>query len=124
MNENEGMLLFIDDNGVMRKAPEYQITLSFETEEEMLAMEKKLKNMHRYRRHDLRKNPEDLPKEGQHIIATDGDRYFCGAVHNRCAGVVIETAVYRYNDYRISNEAYISGSDLIAWRELEPFEEE
>ena len=76
----------------------------------------------KYHWHDLRKNPEDLPKEGMVIIATDGTNYFGGKIFNRHAGVSFETILYKTNDYRRSDESYIEGSDLIAWAEIELFE--
>lgn len=59
----------------------------------------------KYAWHDLRKNPDDLPKDGQRIIVTDGKNYFSG---KECGYTCCEV-----------------GSRLvIAWREIEPFEGE
>lgn len=71
----------------------------------------------KYRWHDLRKNPEDLPPIGYRIL-------FCT---NDCS---YWTGLYDGTDYRNDDhEGYVtqfiySPSEVIAWREIEPFEKE
>lgn len=67
------MDLYFDDNGVAHEVPEYSITVCFDTEAEMDAFSKRLQNMNKYRLHDLRKDPNDLPtKETGYMIKKEG----------------------------------------------------
>jgi len=65
----------------------------------------------KYKWHDLRENPDDLPIEGLPVY---------GYVKRSCFPYEI---VYRYQD-----KYYIQGLDekevyIIAWKDIEPFEE-
>lgn len=78
----------------------------------------------KYRWHDLRKNPDDLPPraisitgsrichESDEVLAQDGDGYNFIAEYNHNLGKWIDTADYMP----------IKKGRLIAWREIEPFE--
>lgn len=75
----------------------------------------------KYRWHDLRKNPNDLPDDNDtrsEYVVTDGSQYFTskyfgkGEYFNGC---------WEYPDGVFECNAY--DVDVIAWREIEPFEE-
>lgn len=63
----------------------------------------------KYRWHDLRKNPDDLPKDGLDIV-----------VWNSGADKFSMTA----SPYWVRNCANDSGYNIVAWKEIEPFESE
>lgn len=83
-------------------------------------------NADKYKWHDLRQDPNDLPEENNYILVTDGNRFYMGQVFRRFAGLVIKTELYRPHNYEISEEEYINNSDIIAWKyeDIEPCEVE
>lgn len=71
----------------------------------------------KYRRHDLRKNPDDLPLDYKRVlICLKGfESNLAGvliAIHSRLSKKW-ETETFTYDD-----------DDIVEWREIEPFEEE
>lgn len=79
----------------------------------------------KYKWHDLRKNPDDLPEAGKIIAAKeeiDGE-YFCGKTIKRYENVAIELVLYSKNDYYSYNTETIKGSEIIAWKYIDPFDE-
>ena len=78
-------------------------------------------DMKKYRWHDLRKNPEDLPKEGKQVYVY---------------GINYHHAIAKYDSFRVDGgykktwalfDAFNIIHELnnvIAWREIEPLEEE
>ena len=78
--------------------------------------------LNEYKWIDLRKDPENLPEEGRIIIATDGEDYFCGKTKKYPNGIALEMLFYHNDDdFYTSNEEYILGSVLTAWRYFELF---
>lgn len=79
--------------------------------------------LEKYRWHDLRKNPEDLPDEGKKV-------YVCYKRHPNAHGeqkIAYGTDVYRHMcDNKDGTKFCIfgKGNRVIAWREIEKFEEE
>lgn len=75
---------------------------------------KTLEKQNKYHWHDLRKHPKDLPK-------TDGE-YFTAFTIKNCESLII----YRPNPFDICYRGGFRVDKLfkvIAWREIEPFEE-
>ena len=68
------LLLYPDENGVLHEAPEFRTVVCFETKEEQERFDKRINNMNKYRWHDLRKNPNDLPKDNERdlLVFTNG----------------------------------------------------
>ena len=85
----------IEKDSIMYKATESLI--------DMVEKEEK------YKWHDLRKNPNDLPKDGLDIV-----------VWNSGADKFSMTA----SPYWVRNCAKDSGYNIVAWKEIEPFESE
>lgn len=69
----------------------------------------------RYRWHDLRENPDDLPEDSQQVDVCDerGNRYYT------------HIDIYSTNNWSRKVWHYsLNGVEPIAWREIEPFESE
>lgn len=64
-----------------------------------------------YRRHDIRKNPDDLPILGRKVVCyfTNQSTWTIGIAH------------HHENGWRI-DECGLTSWELIAWRYIEPFE--
>ena len=81
------------------------------------SIERELHNaQYKYKWHDLRKNPEDLPEISNKAVLTG--HVMCG---RRCY------AVCQYTEYGFEdgiNPAELLNMSVIAWREIEPFERE
>lgn len=84
---------------------------------------KALESLKKYAWHDLRKNPEDLPKEGQRIL-------FYTIPFDDEYELRTWTGMYSCNDFCnddyeacVTNGSY-GVEEVIAWREIEPFESE
>lgn len=82
-----------------------------------------LKATEKYRWHDLRKNPEDLP---QRAVAITGERICYESdevlVYNEPSYFL---AAYNYNDDEwYDTDEYLLLGNVIAWKYIEPFEEE
>ena len=79
---------------------------------------KSLEKADKYKWHDLRKNPDDLPEaigdgyESEYVLVMTGTPEW-----NDC-----EWAYYNHNTRMWSTPLY--GQDVFAWRYIEPFEEE
>lgn len=87
-----------------------------ETHIQKKELERIISNAKRYRWHDLRKNPEDLPDDNRLVIICP----------ERLAGSKdgIEIAFYVKNKKLWEEEEfYYREHEVIAWREIEPFEE-
>lgn len=94
------------------------------------SIDKKIHDIqHKYRWHDLRKNPEDLPTEyyledgyvdpsKYVLVCTSTKQYFVSRYwgHRRSKGTYIGNEPNDWVDLEFYN-------DVIAWKELEPFEE-
>ncbi len=68
-----------------------------------------LKSQEKYRWHDLRKNPEDLPEDGMNIIVwndSEAGKFYISA-----------------SPYWVRKCAKHSGYNIVAWKLIEPFEE-
>lgn len=79
----------------------------------------------KYRWHDLRKDPSDLPIEDMDIVLTDGEKYFCGHTYMSTHGVSVEMLLRHDEGYcDTSNEGYVSKGNFIAWKYIESFMEE
>lgn len=72
-----------------------------------------LEKQEKYKWHDLRKNPKDLPDERNVVIGFDGSEY--GAT------VFYDSGIYR--GWATSDQDF-EPSDITAWRYMEPFEED
>lgn len=85
------------------------------TEADRMAAEA-LEKVEKYRWHDLRKNPDDLPLVGYTVLAwfDDGNAYTC-VRYNDC------WAYSEYDCLREVNEE--NDKNIIAWREIDPFNE-
>lgn len=76
-----------------------------------------LSNAEKYRWHDIRKNPDDLPKEeGEYIVCED---YGFGKEYKSLPYMHSE----EFNEYYWL-VGWKEKEALIAWKEIEPFEEE
>lgn len=71
------------------------------------------KKADKYRRHDLRKNPDDLPNEGAYVLA-----------YIDCPNGKFSQECY-YEDYGFYDALRGENATnyVIAWREIEPFDE-
>ena len=69
-----------------------------------------LEKTYKYRWHDVRKNPDDLPKEpGYYLVKRQQDRW-----------TICDYVVYGYTPDR---NYWSTLDNVFAWREIEPFEE-
>lgn len=75
-----------------------------------------LKEQEKYKWHDLRKNPDDLPEKYIEVLVTDGGSYEIWSLSDIGGSEEIVWAD-EYGNYLDVDEA-------IAWREIEAFEEE
>lgn len=75
-----------------------------------------LKDKEKYRWHDLRKDPNDLPEYGKLVVAWILEQ---SAVYN---GYVISTSASYIHSYAMG--VHNNLHEVIAWRYIEPFEEE
>lgn len=74
-----------------------------------------LEKAEKYKWHDLRKNPEDLPEDGSYILT------FHELLGRQCYGIC------EYNNKQFEdgiNPSCLIKESLIAWQYIEPFEEE
>lgn len=72
------------------------------------------KHHNKYRWHDLRENPDDLPEDSQQVDVCDerGNRYYT------------HIDIYSTNNWSRKVWHYsLNGVEPIAWREIEPFED-
>lgn len=81
----------------------------------------------KYRLHDLRKNPEDLPKENENILFYT--IHFDDENEKRCWTGFYMGFSHGCNFANDDYEGYVTKgiykkSEVIAWREIEPLEEE
>ena len=74
--------------------------------------------MNKYRWHDLRKNPDDLPTNEEELVIVTYDNIRAYSMLRYCEGWNCR----RTHDGEISREHEITG--VIAWKSVEPFEEE
>lgn len=81
-----------------------------------------LEKQEKYKWHDLRKNPEDLPEDNNtrsEYMVTDGRKYFISKYFGKGEFLngywEFPEGVFECNAFDV---------DVIAWREIEPFEEE
>lgn len=87
-----------------------------------------LEKREKYRWHDLRKNPKDLPKEGERILFCtvcydneDEERIWTGNFRN---GYCDDGCYFENDDYEcFVTIAVYPSSEVLAWRYIEPFEE-
>lgn len=72
----------------------------------------------KYRWHDLRKNPTDIPKDsGDYLCCVEfREEYYSEKLENEYC--VVEW----YNGKWYTGETIYYGIDVIAWKEIEPFE--
>lgn len=71
-----------------------------------------LQKTEKYRWHDLRKNPNDLPTDGLNVIAFN-------KILGRCV-----SATYNGHGWIIMGGSDLYYPFIIAWRYIEPFEED
>lgn len=75
-----------------------------------------LKKAEKYRCHDLRKNPYDLPKhKNEVLLKTDP---IVGKPHHELGWFIEEEHVFS------CDSGYFEIDDIATWREIEPFEED
>lgn len=105
------------NEGKMDVVPEYSCEVFFETEEAQAEFEYEMQNLNRYRWHDLRKDPEDLPgQEGMVLVSLNGKLGSVRYVH------AVESRYYSPGDEPFYGDPYMNGL-VEAWKEIEPFEE-
>lgn len=74
----------------------------------------------KYRWHDLRKNPDDLPTKEYEVVEV--------WTKNRIVDICIFNKAYGFRPWYSTDEVYVPEdmynpeTDIIAWREIEPFE--
>lgn len=102
------LLLYPDENGVLHEVPEFRTVVIFETKEEQERFEKRINNMNKYRWHDLRNNPYDVPDEPYEPVLV--------AIDIGCSEVDYDIFCYGIENW--------SARMVIAWKHIEPFEEE
>lgn len=73
-----------------------------------------MRNQNKYRWHDLRKNPDDLPEPNTYVLAVDDDFDQFTAL--------LSDENYLWRADCVYENGSIDDHDVIAWREIEPFE--
>lgn len=68
----------------------------------------------KYKWHDLRKNPADLPKDGKHVLADIKGGCVNRTWHDSCG----------WRNATAKKARYYSNDRVIAWKEIEEFENE
>lgn len=112
------MEVFMGSDGVTRIAPEYKTEVWFYTEEEQTEFENELKGMGKYRWHDLRKNPDDLPESG--IVVLVYHKYW----HYKAEAMFGEyEPAYYIGDRWTGEGAQGKDNEIIAWKYIELFKE-
>lgn len=101
----------IDKIKIMLDAPSSTSIVAYRTFlKDMLAEAEK------YRWHDLRKDLEDLPEQLKDVFLVDKDNdIYIGSWHE---------TFYEEREWLSDGGYSIEFSDIIAWRELKPFEED
>lgn len=77
-------------------------------------------NEEKYKWHDLRKNPDDLPKNGYYDTAS----YWHERYQNVRAFYDADKGKWMYHPDNNTGKDWVEGLNTIAWREIEPFIEE
>lgn len=133
---SDGIELFQNEDGTWSKMPDYQLTICFDTEEQM---NKFIEKQKRYRWHSLRKDPEDTPDKMEGLF---GNEFF--EVVQEDNEDAIPRASYQYdsesgfgwwNDiYDPVTLGFVDSefhslkdeglADVVAWRLVEPYEED
>lgn len=80
--------------------------------------EEALRKTEKYKWHDLRKNPDDLPPVGHDVLVCVSNK--TGKTYNRTW--LLDSSTWRHATSK-KQRSYVKGS-VIAWKEIEPFEEE
>ena len=76
--------------------------------------------------HDLRKNPDDLPCGGEYLCLAQARNPYCEAYYEDKKEII----EYVYDVIEFHRGKFLKGeskyyiSDIIAWKEIEPFDEE
>lgn len=78
-----------------------------------------LEKNEKYRWHDLRKDPGDLPEEDREVIVITEGKVRDDNTRQRVGWLYNDGWIYSGGYYGTVDEGYV-----IAWREIEPFEEE
>ena len=105
------------EGDTLKELPKYVTEIAFETEEEQKEFEDHIKSMIKYRWHDLRKDPADLPEqEGTVLVSLNGKLGSVSYVH------AVESRYYIPGDEPFYGDPYMNGL-VEAWKEIEPFED-
>lgn len=73
-----------------------------------------LEERNKYKWHDLRKNPADLPKDGKHVLVDIKGGCVNRTWHDSCG----------WRNATAKKARYYSNDRVIAWKEIEEFENE
>lgn len=119
--ENAGVLFFMNENGELEKFDD--VCLSFQDEESAELAIRILENYGKYRWHDLRKDPKDLPPAS-----------FAGYVNviTNYSDMLVGFSHLDIKEVRVGGKWYCAYPEvnpdgnlqIIAWKYIEPFEED
>lgn len=109
--EGDSIRILIDADGKADIAPEHSLEIFFETEAELEQFVKHLNDQKKYRWHDLRKNPDDLPAHDR-MVEVELYHVTLGIYHDH---TYFENGSWKY----YTNNSY---GKVIGWREIEPME--
>lgn len=111
--EGDSIRILIDADGKAEISPKHSLEIFFETEVELEQFAKHLNNLKKYRWHDLRKNPDDLPTH-TNIVEVELWGEVLGIYHDHTW----------FKDGNWKHYANNSYGKVIGWREIEPMEGE
>lgn len=115
--EGDSIRILIDADGKADIAPEHSLEIFFETEAELEQFVKRLNDQKKYRWHDLRKNPDDLPTHTK-TVEVELWSEFLGIYHDHDSIHSIEDGMWMSYPYGGNK-----WGKVIGWREIEPMEE-
>lgn len=133
MTEDKVRILHQREDGKFVECSEHQITILFDTEDQL---KKFIDNQKRYRWHNLKKDPEDLPD-----ISNDTGEYYEVVQLNHendiprmnvqyCEGLgfgfwedIYDSASLGYVDSEFRTLEEYDLEPVVAWREIEPYDD-
>jgi len=111
----DGALLIIDKNIGLNSCNDCRMDCEkCEIHIAFMTIKKSLESQQKYRWHDLMKDPNDLPKKGETVLV-------CGVHHGYEVGTF--NGSHEYNGKSVWEWKKHTVKTVIAWREIEPFEE-